>query len=142
MNNNPIIVEQTYLAPIMAVWKIITDKNQMQQWFFESITEFEAKIGFETEFNIPCEEKDFLHILKVTKVNPQKNICYQWRYGGYSGDSSVTWDLSQCHEGAKLKLTHSGHETLQRDLIFSRDSGIVGRSYFLQESLKIFLEKQ
>ncbi len=36
-----IVVEQTYGAPIAVVWKAITDKDQMRQWFFEPMTDFE-----------------------------------------------------------------------------------------------------
>jgi hypothetical protein len=51
------------------------------------------------------------------------------------------WELSEPSQGAKLKLTHSGHETFPRDNpIFSRESGQAGWDYFIQESLKAFLE--
>ena len=142
MNNNPIVVEQTYDAPIEVVWKAITDKDQMRQWFFKPMTEFEPEIGFETQFDVRCEGKDYLHLWKVTDVVPQKRISYQWRYGGYPGDSSVTWELSEGRDGTKLLLTHAGHETIQGDPIFSRESGVAGWSYFLHDSLKAFLEER
>ena len=142
MNNDPIVVDQTFNAPIAAVWKAITDKDQMRQWFFESITEFEPEVGFETQFNVRCENKVYLHIWKVTDVVPLKRISYQWRYGGYSGVSLITWELLEGSNGTKLKVTQAGHETFpQDDPIFSRESGVAGWSYFLHDSLKTFLDE-
>ncbi len=69
--------------------------------------------------------------------------AYDWRYGGYLGNSSVTWELSETPGGTKLKLTHKGHETFAQDNpIFSRESGEAGWGYFVHESLKAFLGRQ
>lgn len=143
MNTGPIVAEQTFNAPIAVVWKAITDKDQMCQWFFEPISDFEPEVGFETQFNVRCEDQDYLHLWKVTDVVPEARIAYDWRYGGYPGMSSVVWELSEAPNGTKLKLTHAGHETFPQDNpIFSRESGQAGWNYFLHESLKVFLERQ
>ncbi len=143
MNANPIVVEQIFNAPIAVVWRAITDTDQMRQWFFEPITDFEPKVGFETQFNVRCEDQDYPHLWKVTDVVPETRIAYDWWYGGYPGISSVEWELSETPNGTKLKLTHERHETFpQDDPVFSRDSGQAGWEYFLHESLKAFLERQ
>lgn len=136
------MAEETFDAPIAVVWKAITDKDQMRQWFFETMTDFEPELGFETQFNVRCEERDYLHLWKVTDVVMRKRIACQWRYGGYAGNSSVTWELSETPSGTKLKLTHEGTETFPQDNpVFSRESGQAGWDYFLRESLKAFLER-
>ena len=141
MNTNPIVVEQTFNAPIAVVWKAITDKEQMRQWFFETMTDFKPESGFETQFNVRCEDRDYLHLWKVTDVVAEKRIAYGWRYGGYPGNSTVVWELSETPNGTKLLLTHEGHETFpQDDPVFSRKSGQAGWDYFVCESLKAFLE--
>ncbi len=143
MSADPIVVEQTFNAPIAVVWKAISDKDQMRQWFFDPIAEFEPKIGFETQFNVRCDDRDFPHLWKVTDVVPETRIVYDWRYSGYPGISSVVWELSETPNGTKLKLTHEGHETFpQDDSVFSRESGQAGWEYFLHQSLKAFLERQ
>jgi len=143
MNTEPVIVEQIYNVPIATVWKAITDKDQMRQWYFEPMTEFKPEVGFETQFDVECEGLVFPHQWKVTEVVPETRIVYDWRYGGYPGDSSVTWELSETPEGAKLKLTHSGHENLLQDVPgFGREACQAGWCYFLHESLKAFLERQ
>ncbi len=139
----PIVVEQIFNAPISVVWKAITDPDQMRRWFFETMTNFEPAVGFQTQFNVRVEDQDYPHQWKVTDVVPEKRIVYDWRYGGYPGDSSVTWELSETPHGTKLTLTHKGIETFpQDDPMFSRESGQAGWGYFLHESLKAFLERQ
>ena len=61
MNADAIVVEQTFNAPIAVVWKAITDKDQMCQWFFETMTDFEPELSFETQFNVRCEDRDYRH---------------------------------------------------------------------------------
>jgi len=140
---DPIVVEQTFSAPVAVVWKAITDRDQMRQWFFKTMTEFEPKVGFQTQFYVRCEDQDYLHLWKVTDVAVEKRIAYQWQYGGYAGSSSVTWELSEIPSGTKLKLTHEGTETFPRDNpVFSRESGLAGWGYLLHESLTAFLNRQ
>ena len=143
MNTDPIVLEETYNAPISVVWKAITDKDQMRQWFFEPMTSFQPEVGFETEFDVQCEGQNYPHHWKVVEVAPETRIAYDWRYGGYPGNSFVTWELSETSNGTKLKVTHKGHETFPGDNpIFSRESGEAGWGYFLHESLKSFLGGQ
>ena len=141
INTDPILVKQNFDAPVTVVWKAITDKEQMRQWFFAPMSDFEPEVGFKTQFNVRVEDRDYLHLWKVTEVIWQKRIAYDWRYGGFDGDSSVAWDLSETTDGTKLCLCHKGHETFSRsDSIFSRENGQAGWEYFLQQSLKAFLE--
>lgn len=136
----PIIVEAVYAAPIATVWRAITDPAQMPQWFFEPIADFEPRVGFETEFTVHVEGNDYLHLWKVTKVVPEKRIAYSWAYGGHEGDSTVVWELEEIAEGTKLTLTHHGTETFpDSDPAFSREQGIAGWTYFIQESLAGYL---
>ena len=141
MRAEPIIVEETYAAPVEAVWQAITDKNQMRRWYFETINDFEPEVGFETKFDVECEGQVFPHHWKVFEAVPEKKIAYHWRFGGYEGTSIVTWELSKSPEGTHLKLTHEGCETFPQDNpVFSRESGVAGWRYFLRESLKQFLD--
>lgn len=141
MNTDPIVVEQTFHLPLSEVWQAVTDRDRMRQWFFRPMTEFQPEVGFETQFNVSCEEVEYLHCWKVTDVAPERRLVLGWRYEGYPGDSSVTFELSEEPEGTKLTLTHAGHETFpQDDPVFSREAGQLGWEYFVQESLKAHLE--
>ena len=142
-NTDPIVVEQAYHAPVQVVWKAITDKDQMRRWFFETMIDFEPEVGFETQFNVRCEDRDYLHIWKVSDVVPQKRIAYGWRYGGHPGNSTVAWDLSETPAGTKLTLTHDVHESFpQDDPNFSRESCQAGWDYFIRDSLKTYLDRE
>ena len=60
-NEDPIIVEQTFNTSVDSVWNAITVIDQMRQWYFENIPSFEPEIGFETQFNVKSQERNFLH---------------------------------------------------------------------------------
>lgn len=141
MSNEPVIVEQQFKnVSVAVVWKAITDQDQMREWYFQEMADFQANIGFETQFNVHCEGKDYMHIWKVTEVAQLQRIAYRWRYDGYAGDSIVTWELSEVDGGTKLKLTHAVLEPFVGDPIFDRENGVAGWEYLIQESLKTFLQ--
>ena len=134
-NAEPIVVEQVYEAPVHVVWKAITDKDQMHQWFFEPMVDFRPEAGFETQFSVGFEGQDYIHQWRVTEVIPERRIAYDWRYGGFAGSSSVIWELSETPSGTKLKLTHEGHETFpQENPAFTRESCQAGWDYFTSNS--------
>lgn len=136
----PIIVEGTYPAPIHAVWLAITDASRMRQWFFAEMADFRPKVGFQTQFTVRFEGQDFVHQWQVTDVVPGHRIVYSWRYGGFPGDSTVAWELTETPGGTRLTLTHTGQETFPKEVpAFSRESCQAGWDYFLRESLGAFL---
>ncbi|MEI9946055.1 MAG: SRPBCC domain-containing protein [Chitinophagaceae bacterium] len=49
-NNTPFVIERTYNSRIEKVWKAITDKDQMKQWYFD-LSEFKPLVGFEFQFS-------------------------------------------------------------------------------------------
>jgi uncharacterized protein YndB with AHSA1/START domain len=138
----PIVVEQTYSAPVSVVWKAITDPDQMRKWFFEPMADFRPEVGFATEFDVLFDGQVYTHQWKVTDVVPGRKISYSWRYGGLSGDASVTWELCETVNGTKLRLTAEGHETFPQDNpAFRRESCQAGWDYFVRESLTAYLAK-
>jgi uncharacterized protein YndB with AHSA1/START domain len=136
----PIVVEQVYSSPVDKVWLAITDGKQMKQWFFQDIDSFEPNVGFETRFNVQSRDRNYLHIWKVIDVVPKARITYVWRYGGYAGDSRVTWELSPENGLTRLKLTHEGMETFPQDNPdFSRENCTEGWTIFICKRLKDYL---
>jgi uncharacterized protein YndB with AHSA1/START domain len=141
--DEPVVVEQTFGNSIDVVWKAITEIDQMRQWYFDNIPSFKPEVGFETQFNIRNQNRNFLHMWKVTEVVPEKMIKYNWKYDGYSGDSFVTFELFEQDNLTKLRLTHQAQENFQEDVPeFSRELCLEGWTYFIRKSLKEFLEKQ
>ncbi len=141
-NDEPIIVEQTFNTSIDTVWNSITEIDQMHQWYFENIPSFKPEVGFETQFNVQSQDRNFLHIWKVTEVVPLKMIAYNWKYEGYPGDSFVVFELFKKNNLTKLRLTHQVQESFPEDIPeFSRESCVEGWTFFIRKSLKEFLEK-
>ena len=140
--DKPIIVEQTFNTSIDTVWNSITEIDQMRQWYFENIPSFKPEVGFETQFNVQSQDRNFPHMWKVTEVVPLKMITYNWKYEGYQGDSFVMFELFKQNNLTKLRLTHQVQESFPEDIPeFSRESGVEGWTFFIKKSLKEFLEK-
>ena len=74
MKPEPFVIERTLNAPVEKVWKAITDKEQMKQWYFD-LAEFKPEPGFEFSFDGGTDEKSYVHLCKVTEVVPGKRSC-------------------------------------------------------------------
>jgi uncharacterized protein YndB with AHSA1/START domain len=139
--SQPIVVEQAFGVSTETLWQAITNRQHMVQWFFEEIPEFQAEVGFQTQFNVSAGERDFLHLWKITEVNPGQKIVYDWRYEGYAGVGKVTFEVLQDGTGSKLRVTTEGVETFPQEVPeFSPESCQGGWEYFVQECLKGYLE--
>ena len=140
-SDDPIVVEQTFSAPVDAVWKSITEIDLMRQWYFENIPAFKPQVGFETRFNVQSGGRDFLHMWKVTEATPRKRISYDWRFDGYPGESSAAFELFDNGKSTTLRLTVTVREDFPEDIPeFKRESCIDGWKYFIQKRLKVYLE--
>jgi uncharacterized protein YndB with AHSA1/START domain len=142
MNNEPFIIERTYNAPVITVWKAITDKNEMKQWYFD-LAEFRPEVGFEFKFTGgPSPEKQYLHLCKITEVIPGRKLTHSWRYDGYEGNSFVTFELFDEGDKTRLKLTHAGLETFPKENPdLAKHNFVAGWTDIIGRSLKEFVEK-
>jgi len=143
MKTEPLVIERTYPVPAEKVWKALTDKNEMKQWYFD-LEEFKPEVGFEFQFKSgPSPDNLFLHICKVTEVVVNKKLTYSWRYDGYEGISFVTFDLFEEGKNTRLRLTHAGLETFPADKPdFAKKNFEAGWTSLLGTSLKEYLEKK
>lgn len=143
MNNQPLIIERSFAAPIGNVWSAITDKNKMKQWYFD-LAEFKPEVGFEFQFYGGSEEKQWLHLCQITEVVPEEKITYSWRYDGYSGISFVTFELSTEGSETIVKLIHAGLESFPVDTVpeLKKENFVEGWTYIIGTSLKKFVETE
>jgi uncharacterized protein YndB with AHSA1/START domain len=141
METRPFTLERSYNSPVAKVWKAITDNADMKQWYFD-LPAFTPRVGYEFQFEGGADPGNpYLHKCKVVEVIPEKKISYTWRYEGYPGNSSVTFELFEAGKKTTLRFTHEGLETFPRsnpDL--ARDNFVKGWTYFLDTALKAFLE--
>jgi uncharacterized protein YndB with AHSA1/START domain len=142
MKAEPFVIERILNAPVERVWKAITDKDQMKQWYF-NIAEFKPETGFEFSFEGHNEGRCYIHLCKITEVIPGKKLQYSWRYDGESGNSFVTFELFPEGNMTRLKLTHEGLETFPAEKPdFKRGNFVEGWTYLIGKSIKEFVEKQ
>lgn len=121
-----LVIERSYNAPVTKIWKAITDKDQMKDWFFE-MDEFKAEQGFELRLVGKGDECQKYPILcKVIEVIPFQKMKYRWLYGGYSGNAFATFEMFDQAGKTRLKLTHEGLDTYPATPIFAKEHFIVG----------------
>ena len=143
MATAPFTIERTFNAPISKVWKALTDKDEMKQWYFD-LSEFKPVVGFEFQFfgEGKTGEK-FLHLCKIIEVVKNKKLKHSWRYDGYEGNSFVTFELFEEGDKTRLKLTHEGLETFPaNNPDFAKENFAEGWTYIIGESLMGYLEKK
>lgn len=141
MKIEPFIIERTYNAPISKVWKAISDKNEMKKWYFD-LAEFKPEVGFEFQFYGGKDERQYLHLCRITEVIVGKKLTYSWRYDGYEGISFVTFELFNEGNQTRLILTHKGLESFPvSNPDFGKENFVEGWTYIINISLKDFLEK-
>ena len=138
----PIVVEQDFDRSVSDVWNAITKIGEMRKWYFENIPDFKAEAGFVTQFVVESGERNFLHLWKVTEVDPQRKVVYNWKYQGIPGDSYVTFEVSGDEKSARLRVTTLVQESFPEDIPeFSRESCLGGWTYFIKDRLKAYLDE-
>ena len=139
----PIVVEQTFNASIETIWKAITEHDQMIQWFFDNIPSFKPEVGFTTQFDVEAGGRNFIHAWKLTEVIPKKKIVYNWKFSNYPGDGYVAFELLEQPDGQNtLRFTNTIVEDFPEGIPeLTRESCIAGWEYFIQNSLKAYLEE-
>lgn len=142
MKDEPVIIERILNASVEKVWKAITSKDEMKQWYF-NLAEFKPEVGFEFKFYSGASpENQYLHVCKITEIIPEKILTYSWRYDGYEGISYVTFELFQEEGKTRIKLTHKDLETFPADNPdFIRENFAAGWTHIIGTSLKKFVEK-
>jgi len=141
MKTEPVVIERTLQAPVEKVWKALTDKNDMRQWYFD-LKAFKPEVGFEFEFNAGEETKTYRHICKVTEVVVNRKLAYTWRYEGYPGNSVVTFELFPEDDQTRIKLTHEGLESFPSQDAFAKENFAKGWTSLIGSELSTFLEKR
>jgi len=142
INSQPVVKEVVLNMPISKVWKAITEKDEMNQWYFD-LDEFNPEVGFEFQFKGGTEENTYLHKCKITEVIKEKKLTYSWRYEGYPGNSFVTFELFEESDKTRLSLTHDKLEsfgTENPDL--AKKNFVVGWDHIIGVSLKEYMEKK
>ena len=141
MNTTPFTIERTFTAPSDLIWKAITEKERMKQWYFD-LKEFIPKIGFEFRFlGGPEDGIQYEHVCVITEMIHGQKLTYSWRYEGYAGISYVTFELFPEGKNTRIQLTHAGLETFPADNPdFAKENFAEGWTAIIGTSLKEYVE--
>ena len=114
-------------APASTVWKALTDKSQMKEWYFD-IPDFNLEEGATFYFYEPGGANEYHHRCQIREVIPHTKLSYTWRHPSHSKEESVvSWFLKEVDEGTEVILQHEGIENFaDAGPAFARESYQVG----------------
>jgi uncharacterized protein YndB with AHSA1/START domain len=101
-------IEKTYNAPIALVWQAITNPAMMKEWYFNFDEAFKLEPGAVFEWTAgDTEDNQWLHRGKMIEIIPDEKLVHTWEYPGYSGTSTLSWNLLKVDEATtKITLVH------------------------------------
>jgi len=143
MDSTPIIEQQNINVPASSLWKAITDKAEMKNWYFD-LKEFRAEPGYKFRFVAGDEKEKYLHLCQVKEVIAEKKLSYTWAYEIIPGvETLVTFELKPLdNSSTQLKLTHAGVEKFPiENPSFRRESFVQGWKQIVS-GLKKYLESK
>ncbi|OOQ59601.1 SRPBCC family protein [Mucilaginibacter pedocola] len=143
METQPLIVERTLNAPASKIWEALTDNDKMKQWYFQ-LESFEPRVGFEFSFaGQGSKGEKYIHLCRITAVEPEKKLSYTWRYQDFPGNSEVSFELFPDGDKTLVRITHTGLETMpQNGPDFAVESFTQGWTHILGISLANFVEEK
>lgn len=128
---------------INTVWKAITNKDKMKQWYFD-IPDFKLEVGHEFIWWAgPPNGKQWEHNGKIIEVIEKSKLVHSWSYQGYKGETVVFWELSKIDKN-KTHLLFI-HEIIipfpEDEEALKQENFVDGWNQIINTSLKEFLEK-
>jgi len=150
MKKDVIVIEKVFEVPVKRLWKALTDKHELQYWFF-NLQGFKAEPGNKFQFMGGHDPNiQYRHLCEVLEVVPLKKLSFSWKYEGYPGESRVCFELWDQGGFTRLRLTHSGIGSFPMEnpdfALHNFDEGwnqILGESlsnYFKKENFELKLE--
>ena len=74
MSKNSVVVERVFKVEPSLVWKALTEKELMKQWYIE-VEDFKPEVGFKFIFwGGEKGEKKWKHLCEITEVIPEPTI--------------------------------------------------------------------
>lgn len=140
MSEQKVTREAIYNTSLEKLWQALTDKDQLQQWYF-TIADFLPEPGRSFQF-YEGPEKQFLHLGKIIEVIPQKKLQHTWEHPQHSkGSTLLTWELFPEGDKTRVVLTHTGIETLaDGGAAFAKENYEQGWKEIMDNQLRRFLE--
>jgi uncharacterized protein YndB with AHSA1/START domain len=145
MTENRFTIEKIYAAPVALVWKAITDRALMKEWYFSFGEDFQLTPGavFEWEAGSP-DGKQWLHRGRMLEIVSEQTLVYTWEYPGYTGSSTLYWYLSQVDENTtRLTLIHDFTVPFDPAVAaLQKENFVTGWNHIIHISLTGFLQNK
>lgn len=113
--SDAVMVKTIYLkATPEKVWRYITKKELLAQWFHETDRDLTEKSAFQY-FSFHDDKPDRkLMWGDVLEVDPPRKLVHTFTHQWLKGViTTVTWDLIPVEGGTQLTLTHEGINTFE-----------------------------
>ena len=137
-----VVVEHTFNCPVTDLWRALTERDRMIQWYFADIPAFEPRVGFKTEFMVDAGERQFLHQWEIAVAVSEQKVAYRWRYEGYVGAAQSVFELSGDARSSHLRVSFPVEEDFQDNVPeFDREACLGGWNYFIKEQLAAYLAR-
>ncbi|GAB3326905.1 hypothetical protein GCM10027299_26650 [Larkinella ripae] len=136
--NDPLVIERVFEAPIEKMWRALTGKEALKEWYFSQVQQFEPVVGF--AFRFTNDGSSYQKEWNVTEVIEGRKLAHTWAYKGYSGRSEVAFELFGEGDQTRLRITHSGLETFPPEAHFARQRFEWGWRY-IGDNLTNYLAK-
>lgn len=106
----PIIVTQSFDAPLEKVWNALSDEAALKKWYFP-VEAYDFKIGKTFTFYESADSHNYFHRCTFVNIIPNQRIEYTWEHPRQSNGSSVVkWEFAAEGDKTTITLTHTGTE--------------------------------
>ncbi|MEP7238329.1 MAG: SRPBCC domain-containing protein [Ferruginibacter sp.] len=137
-------IEKTYNAPIALLWQAITDREMMKEWYFNFGEDFKLETGAVFEWTAgDTEDNQWLHQGKMLEIIKDEKLVHTWAYPGYSGISTVSWNLSKVNDSTtKVTLIHEFTVPFDSTVAALKTENFeMGWNHIINISLQEYLDK-
>lgn len=118
-------------APASKVWKALTDKEHLRNWFM-ACEDFAPHVGNTFHFQGNKGEEICYHTSNIVEIVPEKKLSFTWNRNGIPDETLVTYELTQTNDSTtKLVLTHSNWGAMLDENPVLRTEHTSGWEYFI-----------
>lgn len=93
-----------------AVWRALTDREQLAAWMYPN--DFEPRVGHRFTFRVPPSprlEHGLTVQCEVTVCDPPRELAFTWVVGDFL-DTRVSYRLEPDGDGTRVTFEHAGFE--------------------------------
>ncbi len=142
--DNSLSLKKTYNASAATLWKVITEREHLKQWYFDFAEDWQLKVGQQFDWYATDNDcKEWQHRGVMLEIIPNQKLVHSWEYVGSSGTSVVTWELHPIDDNT-TELHFSHVFTVPFDVnepAFKRENFEMGWTHILTISLVEYIGK-